>query len=143
MAELQKFVKVTQAQYNTLKNGGTVGSYTGIDPNYIYLVENEDWIIVDDNDTGVVHLPQGILYIQTSDGLYGGIVSTTETGTHNVYNRTLASTTRITVDDYQLVIDAFNTSNNTARCRFQRKRTFSDGTNSSTAHENFRYKQLM
>ena len=143
MAELQKFVKVTQPQYNTLKNGGTVGSYTGIDPNYIYLVENEGWIIVDDNDTSVVDLPQGILYIQTSDGLYGGIVSTTETGTHNVYSRTLASSTRITVDDYQLVVNSLSPSKNTAACRFKRERTFSDGTNSATGYVNFRYKQLM
>jgi hypothetical protein len=41
MAQLQKIIKVTQEQYNTLKSGGTVGSYTGIDPNYIYLVEDD------------------------------------------------------------------------------------------------------
>lgn len=40
MAQLEKIIKVTQEQYNTLQNGGTVGSYTGIDPSFIYLVEN-------------------------------------------------------------------------------------------------------
>ena len=40
MADLQKIVKVTQAQYDTLAGGGTVGSYTGLDDNYIYLVED-------------------------------------------------------------------------------------------------------
>lgn len=40
MAQLQKIIKVTQEQYNTLQNGGTVGSYTGINANYIYLVED-------------------------------------------------------------------------------------------------------
>ena len=40
MAQLEKFIKVTQEQYNTLQEGGTVGSHTGINPNFIYLVEN-------------------------------------------------------------------------------------------------------
>ena len=40
MADLQKIIKVTQAQYNILKAGGTVGEYTGIDPNYLYLVKD-------------------------------------------------------------------------------------------------------
>ena len=42
MANLQKVVKLTQAQYDTLASGGTVGDYTGLDENYIYLVENND-----------------------------------------------------------------------------------------------------
>ena len=40
MADLQKIIKVTQAQYDILKAGGTVGDYTGIDPNYLYLVKD-------------------------------------------------------------------------------------------------------
>ena len=40
MAQLQKIIKVTQEQYNTLQSGGTVGDYTGIDPSFIYLVED-------------------------------------------------------------------------------------------------------
>ena len=42
MDTLQKIVKVTQQQYDTLKNGGTVGSYTGLNSNYIYLVQDDD-----------------------------------------------------------------------------------------------------
>ena len=42
MDTLQKIVKVTQQQYDTLKNGGTVGSYTGLNSNYIYLVVDEN-----------------------------------------------------------------------------------------------------
>lgn len=38
---LQKVIKVTQAQYDILKNGGTVGDYTGLNANYIYLVVDE------------------------------------------------------------------------------------------------------
>ena len=38
---LQKIVKVTQQQYDTLKNGGTVGGYTGLNSNYIYLVQED------------------------------------------------------------------------------------------------------
>lgn len=40
MANLQKVIKVTQAQYDILAAGGTVGSYTGLDDNYVYLVED-------------------------------------------------------------------------------------------------------
>ena len=39
MANLEKVIKVTQAQYETLEQGGTVGDYTGINPNYLYLTE--------------------------------------------------------------------------------------------------------
>lgn len=39
MAQLQKIIKVTQEQYDTLKAGGTVGSYVGINPDFVYLVE--------------------------------------------------------------------------------------------------------
>ena len=41
MNTLQKIVKVTQQQYNALKNGDTVGDYTGINSNYIYLVKED------------------------------------------------------------------------------------------------------
>ena len=42
MANLQKVVKVTQAQYDVLASGGTVGGYTGLDDNYIYLIEDNN-----------------------------------------------------------------------------------------------------
>ena len=45
MADLEKVVKLTQSQYNTLASGGTVGEYTGLDSNYLYLVENMGDII--------------------------------------------------------------------------------------------------
>ena len=55
MAQLEKFIKVTQEQYNTLQAGGTVGSHTGINPNFIYLVENngdsEGGTVVEANPT--------------------------------------------------------------------------------------------
>lgn len=41
MDTLQKIVKVTQKQYDTLNNGGTVGDYTGINSNYIYFVKED------------------------------------------------------------------------------------------------------
>lgn len=41
MDTLQKIVKVTQQQYDKLKNGGTVGDYTGLNSNYIYLVQED------------------------------------------------------------------------------------------------------
>ena len=42
MANLEKVIKVTQAQYDTLASGGTVGSYTGLNDNYVYLVEDNN-----------------------------------------------------------------------------------------------------
>ena len=41
MDALQKIVKVTQQQYDTLKNGGTVGGYTGLNTSYLYLVQED------------------------------------------------------------------------------------------------------
>ena len=38
MATLQKIVKLTQSQYNTLKNGGTVKGETGLNDEWLYLV---------------------------------------------------------------------------------------------------------
>jgi len=40
MANLQKVIKLTAEQYNTLASGGTVGDYTGLDSNYMYLVQD-------------------------------------------------------------------------------------------------------
>lgn len=37
---LQKIIKLTQDQYNTLSNGGTVGGYTGLNDNYLYLIQD-------------------------------------------------------------------------------------------------------
>lgn len=39
---LQKIVKLTQEQYDILESGGTVGSYTGLNSNYIYLVQDDN-----------------------------------------------------------------------------------------------------
>ena len=41
MDTLQKIVKVTQQQYDILKSDGTVGDYTGLNSNYIYLVQED------------------------------------------------------------------------------------------------------
>ncbi len=41
MASLQKIVKVTQAQYKILASGGAVGDYEGLNPNYLYLVQDD------------------------------------------------------------------------------------------------------
>jgi len=47
MVDLQRVVKLTQAQYNTLKAGGTVGSYTGLSANYIYFIQDKNQYIID------------------------------------------------------------------------------------------------
>lgn len=68
MAQLEKIIKVTQEQYNTLQEGGTVGSYTGIDPNFIYLVEGSS-----DGGTTVTPNPEtsGSETVLTSLGING------------------------------------------------------------------------
>ena len=50
MANLQKVIKVTKAQYDILAAGGTVGDYTGLDDNYIYLVRDDSAPIIDITD---------------------------------------------------------------------------------------------
>ena len=39
MPDLRKIIKLTQEQYDTLAEGGTVGSYTGLDSNFLALVQ--------------------------------------------------------------------------------------------------------
>ena len=41
MLDLERVIKLTQSQYDTLANGGTVGSYTGLDNSFLYLVEGD------------------------------------------------------------------------------------------------------
>ena len=41
MANLEKIVKLTQSQYDTLKNGGTVKGETGLNDEWLYLVPND------------------------------------------------------------------------------------------------------
>ena len=49
MANLQKIIKLTQQQYDILANGGTVGSYTGLNSNYIYLIQDDnEYVTVED-----------------------------------------------------------------------------------------------
>ena len=39
--KLQKIIKLTQSQYDTLSQGGTVGDYTGLDDRYLYLIQDD------------------------------------------------------------------------------------------------------
>ena len=41
MSKLQKIIKVTKEQHQILSDGGTVGDYTGLNPDYIYLIEED------------------------------------------------------------------------------------------------------
>ena len=50
MASLEKVIKVTQEQYDILASGGTVGDYTGLDEDYIYLVQDNGQSIIDITD---------------------------------------------------------------------------------------------
>lgn len=38
---LKKIVKLTQAQYDTLASGGTVGDYTGLDDDFLYVIQGQ------------------------------------------------------------------------------------------------------
>lgn len=72
MADLQKVIKLTQAQYDTLAAGGTVGSYTGLNDNYIYLVEdNSQYLpLISINSTTTVNDLPTSCKIQGIDGGY-------------------------------------------------------------------------
>ena len=50
MVDLQRVIKLTQEQYNILKAGGTVGSYTGLNANYIYFIIDKNQYIIDISD---------------------------------------------------------------------------------------------
>ena len=63
MANLQKVIKVTQAQYDILAAGGTVGSYTGLNDNYVYLVVDENEYIT--SNGGILN---GSLDVATYNG---------------------------------------------------------------------------
>ena len=53
MAELKQIIKLTQEQYDTLASGGTIGEYTGLSPNYIYLVpDNKELVLETDLSIG-------------------------------------------------------------------------------------------
>ena len=39
-SNLQKIIKLTAAQYETLANGGTVGEYTGLNSDFLYMVQD-------------------------------------------------------------------------------------------------------
>ena len=77
MANLQKIVKVTQAQYNTLASGGTVGSYTGLSDDYIYLIEDNNIYITSNGGTidgGNINFygSQGIAELDENDDVFAG-----------------------------------------------------------------------
>lgn len=67
MPNLKKIVKTTQAQYDTLEGGGTVGSHTGLNTNFLYLVE-------DDNEYVTLGTAQTITGVKTfsNDGIIIG-----------------------------------------------------------------------
>lgn len=57
---LEKIIKVTQAQYDTLASGGMVGEYTGLSPSYLYLILNDDEVtnIIDGQGSGSAQMVQ-------------------------------------------------------------------------------------
>jgi len=39
MPNLEKIIKLTQDQYNRLRDGQAVGDYSDLDPDYIYIIQ--------------------------------------------------------------------------------------------------------
>lgn len=67
MSDLQKIIKVTQSQYEILANGGTVGGYTGLNSNYIYLVENNDTFATEEYvGNAIMNLTDDLAEVATS-----------------------------------------------------------------------------
>ena len=73
MPNLQKVIKVTQAQYDILAGGGTVGDYTGLNANYIYLIVDENEYITNYGgtiDSGNLTIGGGYqLNVMSADGV--------------------------------------------------------------------------
>lgn len=69
MANLQKIIKVTQEQYDILASGGIVGEYTGLDPNFLYLIKDTNTYITSDGGTinGVLEI-NGANHIRNTTG---------------------------------------------------------------------------
>ena len=67
MADLEKIIKVTQAQYDILASGGKVGDYVGLQDNYIYMIEDANEYITTDK---VVNLGYYDTITQNSDETY-------------------------------------------------------------------------
>lgn len=51
VANLEKIITLTDSQYQTLLDNGTVGGYTGINPNYLYMVPEETIALSDIDGT--------------------------------------------------------------------------------------------
>jgi hypothetical protein len=74
MADLQKIVKLTQAQYDILASGGTVGDFTGLNDSYLYFIQDEhDYVTLDTIQTitgnktfeGIVDITSGTAKLKT------------------------------------------------------------------------------
>lgn len=75
MATLNKIIKLTQEQYDTLASGGTVGEYTGINESYLYLVQSEDNYVdltSDQEIQGIKTFKDGIKLEMTPGAVVGG-----------------------------------------------------------------------
>ena len=61
---LQKIIKLTLAQYTTLSNGGTVGGYTGLNDNYLYLIQDDTQYQPLDPDLTAIAALSGLGYLK-------------------------------------------------------------------------------
>ena len=59
MSQLEKIVKLTKAQYETLSTSGTVGSLTGLNNNYLYFVTDETVSSSDLGNDFLLDVPHG------------------------------------------------------------------------------------
>ena len=74
-SNLQKIIKLTQTQYNTLSSGGSITyqgvTYTGLNDNYLYLIQDDTNYVVSVNNitpdaNGNVNISIGTSYIDAS-----------------------------------------------------------------------------
>ena len=114
MANLEKVVKVTQAQYDTLASGGTVGSYTGLNDNYVYLVEDSNTYITSNGGTidgGDLFFDEKEIHMIDNHGIYftgddGNITVTFNDGYYGseiIYNDTTYYKILFANGDYPLI----------------------------------------
>ena len=105
---LKKIIKLTQTQYDILSNGGTVGDYTGLNDNYLYLIQSDspDLPIVGSGDKNkYLHTNSSTGNLEWVD--LTNITITTTTGSESISDGT--NTLNVVTRDTDQTIDSNKT----------------------------------
>lgn len=120
MAQLSKIYKVTKTQYNTLKSGGTVGTYSW-DDNALYIIEDNTQYVpttttINGNQlTNNIVLTGDNIDISTTDGtsIKSALDSKADISTANTFSEAQTFSKNIsvtTINNWQLSVAATNST---------------------------------